>query len=117
MLILGKSESYKWPVKFEEAADGGRFDKFEIEVEFKRLSTSRRDELAVALSGNDGSMTDQMIVDEVVVGWGKVKDENDNPLPFSAANLRIVIEQNPALRPAIVKAFFDSLAPSSARKN
>jgi hypothetical protein len=98
--VRKKVQSYKWPVKIEAPADGGRFDISTMTVEFKRVSQSKALELA-----KDGSQ----LVREVVIGWEDYMDEDGKAIPFTSSELNELADDTPFVR-AAGKAFFDSLA-------
>lgn len=115
MLILGKSDSYKWPVTVEVPTDGGRFERAEFVAEFRRLPQSRLDEVGQALRGDGEKISDADLAEEVLVGWDKVKDADGSPINFSAATRAAVLDIS-GVRTAVVQAFFESLA-GGRRKN
>jgi len=113
-LILGKAESYDWPVTLETPADGGRFEKITFTARFKRLGQARIDEIVSALRDGGDGLTDRTIVDDVLIGWDKVLDADGQPIDFTPVNVAAVLEVE-GVRAAIVKAWFESL--SGKRKN
>tara|TARA_Y100001938_G_scaffold46056_1_gene64021 strand:+ start:357 stop:509 length:153 start_codon:yes stop_codon:yes gene_type:complete len=50
-----------------------------------------------------------------MVGWDSVNDDDGNPLKFTKANLKKLLDV-PMVAGAIAKAFFDSIA-GAKRKN
>lgn len=108
-LKLGQTSSYKWPVEWTVPADGGRQTKLGFEAEFKRLPQTRIDEIYAAVTNGAREISDDAVVDEVLIGWGSnVLDENDQPLQFTPSNIKVVLDVQGA-RSAIVRAFFNSL--------
>jgi hypothetical protein len=96
--ILEHSDRYSWPVTVKIAQDGGRFRSFTFDVEFKRVSQERREELGRQLLAQKGRieagniegeiLTPRQMADELVVGWSGILDregEGAEPVPFSEA--------------------------------
>ena len=96
--VLEHSDRYSWPVTVKVAQDGGRFRTFTFDVEFKRVSQARREELGRQLLVQKGRieagliegeiLTPRQIADELVVGWSGILDregEGGEPVPFSEA--------------------------------
>ena len=96
--VLEHSDRYSWPVTVKVAQDGGRFRSFTFDVEFKRVSQARREELGRQLLVQKGQieaglieveiLTPRQIADELVVGWSGILDkegEGGEPVPFSEA--------------------------------
>ena len=96
--VLEHSDRYSWPVTVKVAQDGGRFRSFTFDVEFKRVSQERREELGRQLLVQKGRieagliegeiLTPRQIADELVVGWSGILDregEGAEPVPFSEA--------------------------------
>ena len=93
-LFLERKDSFFWPATVTEAVDGGKHRKHTFEVELKRVSQTRREELGrimmlqqarikagrVEEEDADGKMvpieilTPRQMADELWVGWRKVKD-------------------------------------------
>lgn len=115
MLILGKSESYKWPVTVEIAVDGGRYERAEFVAEFRRLPQSRLDEIAQTLRADGEIITDAALAEEVLAGWDRIKDADGQPIPFTTANRAAVLDI-PGVRTALVVTFFESVS-GGRRKN
>ena len=109
--VLKQSDSYSWPVTVEFPVDGGRFEKQTFDVELKRLSQSRIQEV---IDGK-GTTNDGDFAKEVVLGWNGVTDPKGADVPFSAAALDQLLNV-PLVAAAIVEAFFGSLT-GAKRKN
>ncbi len=113
MLVLGKPDRYKWPVKLEIPVDGGKFESAEFVAEFKRLPQSRVDQIREAARAND--LTDAQLLDEVWTGWDKIKDPDGRPLDYNEPNRDLVLEITGA-RTALVNAWIESVE-EGRRKN
>ena len=94
--VLEQKESYLWPVTVRIAQDGGRFRIFTFDVEFRRVSQARREELGRQLLRQKGRieagdmeseiLTPRQIADELVMGWSGILDrEEGESVPFSEA--------------------------------
>lgn len=111
--ILSQKASYTWPVKYDAPRDGGKYDRHEFMAEFKRLPQSRLDE--IQKQAKDNAVNDGEFLDEILLGWSGIKDEQGEDVPFNEAARRIVLDL-PGMRAAIVLAFFGSLE-GAPRKN
>lgn len=107
--VLRKGSTYRWPVKFETPADGGKYDKQVFDVEFKRLPDSRIKEVL-----NNESAKDTEFAREIMTGWAGIKDESGNEVPFSEHALTELFEV-PGLAGVIVKTYLESLAGAKAK--
>lgn len=110
--VMKQSSSYFWPVVIEIPVDGGRFDKQTFDVEFKRITQSRIDE--IMSSGNEDELGFKTVAEEIVVGWRGVSDDNGDEFIFSEGNKSMVLDV-PMLATAIVKAWIKSLAGAQAK--
>lgn len=118
-LVIGQEDRYTWPVRLEKPIDGGKYKTVEITVTFRRLPQERIDDL-VASAGTrkmTGDGPDDTLVKEVVIDWdNRVLDVNRAPIPFSSANLDMVLKAEAGLRTAIATAYLESVA-GGRRKN
>jgi len=122
--VLKQSTSYKWPVSVKLPADGGKFEKQTFDAEFKRLPQARINEIQAdvqvrikAAERNesvDGSISDQSIADELLVGWAGVVDGDGDEVPFSEATKQQLLDI-PTVAAAIIVAYFDSLTGTKAK--
>jgi hypothetical protein len=122
--VLKQSTSYKWPVSVKLPADGGKFEKQTFDAEFKRLPQARINEIQAdvqvrikAAERNesvDGSISDQSIADELLVGWDGVVDGDGDEVPFSEATKQQLLDI-PTVAAAIIVAYFDSLTGTKAK--
>jgi len=126
--VLEHSDRYSWPVTVKVAQDGGRFRTFTFDVEFKRVSQARREELGRQLLVQKGRieagllegeiLTPRQIADELVVGWSGILDregEGAEPVPFSEATKAQLLNIGD-VADAILAAWNDSI-PGSKAKN
>lgn len=110
--VLDKRPDYFWPVTYQAARDGGKFDTFTFDIQFARLPQSRIRELLDA--GSKGEVDDRAVCKEVVVGWNGVTDGKGEDIPFSQGNL-IELLEFAGMESTIIKAFFESLEKAAAK--
>lgn len=110
---LKVSETYTAPVTVEIPTNGGKFEKQTFIAEFKRLNRTALREIIQAAA--DRSRDDREIVDDVLVGWSGITDENGDELEFTPENADRVFEVVQVV-PAIVSAFFATIT-SAKEKN
>ena len=113
MFVISQSGSYKWPVSVEFPVDGGKSEKQTFDVEFKRLSQTRIEEIRKQV--DEGGITDREFSREVMVGWSGVVDGSGDTVPFSEAGRDNLLDI-PLVSAAVVVAFMNSLA-GVRRKN
>jgi hypothetical protein len=120
--VLSKSATYTWPVRISLATDGGSKTVETLDVEFRRLSQSRINEIVrearAAERGrgdDDEQLEDQDAAREIIAGWAGVTDDAGKPVAFSEAALGQLLEI-PTVAGQIVKAWFESLKEGK-RKN
>lgn len=112
MFKIIQNPTYSWPVTVEFPADGGRVEKATFDIELRRLTQSRLNEIRDAIE--NGTTSDVELAREVVVGWSGITDENGE-VPYSdAARDRLL--DIPLVAGAIVMAMFTSIA-GAKRKN
>lgn len=112
MFKIVQNPTYTWPVTVEFPADGGRVEKATFDIEFKRLTQTRLNEIRDAIE--KGTITDADLAREAIVGWSGITDEN-GPVPYSEA-ARDQLLDIPLVAGAIVMAMFGSIA-GAKRKN
>jgi hypothetical protein len=113
MFVMKKRESYFWPVEYSVPVDGGKYDKQIFEAEFKMLDQSRFD--ALAEQAGLQAVDDNDFLDEVLLGWRNVKDENGEDAPHNALHRKVLLNL-PNMRQTLISAFFESMQ-GAARKN
>ena len=112
MFKVAVSPTYIYPVTVEFPGNSGKTEKRTFDAEFKRLNQAEVEEVYRRLSA--GELSDDLLVKEVLYGWGKVFDDEGKPLDFNEDNLEILMQVFPT-RPATVKAFFDSISGAKAK--
>jgi hypothetical protein len=110
MFKLSTTPSYIYPVVVE--IPGGEI--FSFNAKFKRLTQTELDAMQQRIQADE--ITDDDIVDQVLLGWDdQVKDEDDTtPLPFTEENKARVLAIVPT-RGTIVRTFFESLAKAKKK--
>tara|TARA_Y100001963_G_scaffold89695_1_gene123820 strand:- start:179 stop:523 length:345 start_codon:yes stop_codon:yes gene_type:complete len=111
--VLDDKSSYKWPVRVEIPTDLGKHTVQTFHGEFKRVTQTRIKEIGEQIAKN--TITEIELISEIMVGWDSVNDDDGNPLKFTKANLKKLLDV-PMVAGAIAKAFFDSIA-GAKRKN
>ena len=101
MFILKKEATFTHPIVFYTPGDGGTQKKETFDAVFKILPQSRINEIGVQAQKKqkeldqgiyDGvKISDQMIADEILVGWEDVKYE-DKDVPFTAATKKSLLD-------------------------
>ena len=104
--------------------DNGEHIKHQFTVDFKRISTQERDDLHLAytigrkVTQPDVAGTAQPVVktvtvslpellDQIVVGWGGMLDENGNPVPYSHEERRAADVEFTGLEQAMAVSWYD----------
>lgn len=119
---LQQSATYMWPVKIVLPMDGGKRLTQTFDACFRRLPQTRIDEIVrqarLQERGRldpDEELHDMDAAREIMVGWDEVKDDDDEPIPFSEGAFKQLLEI-PTVAGQIVKTWFASLAEAK-RKN
>lgn len=111
--VLSQSPHYEWPVEYRTPIDGGKYKPAEFTAEFKRLSQSRLDD--IFKGATEDEVDDDAVIDEVLVGWSGIKDQEGNEFECNEANRRILMDL-PGMRATLLRAYFGSIE-GAARKN
>jgi hypothetical protein len=106
MFKIAQKPSYTALVNVELPGNQGKGKTVQFTAEFKRLSQTAIE--SVHERANAGELSDSQLLDEVLLGWDGVQDEDGNALEFNDDNLATVLDIFPT-RPSIVRAFFASL--------
>jgi len=129
------SPSYLWGVNLKIPMGGdacGRLRSYTFDAEFKRISQTRRNEIAknlvigqrlldgtlADLSRIESMITSKEIADEILVGWRKIFDtegEGAQEIPYSETAKAQLLDMGD-LADAIVQAWYDSM-PGAKVKN
>ena len=112
MFKIAANPTYTTKVRVNMPGDNGKTVQKVFSATFKRLSQSELDNVKERLDSKD--LTDGALIDEVMVGWGDVADENGTALEFNEQNLAALLDVFP-VRPTIVKTFFDTLHAAKAK--
>lgn len=112
MFKIAQTATYTWPVSVEFPTDGGRNEKASFDVEYKRLSQTRLNEIRDSIE--KGTITDADLAREAITGWSGITDA-DGPVPYSET-ARDQLLDIPMVASAIVMALFSSIA-GAKRKN
>lgn len=109
MFKVAQKRTVAWPVTVRVPQDGGRTLNATFGAEFDVLTTEEAEE--AIRDGKD-------LLDVQLVGWdGRVKDENDQPLPFGADAKKRVLSI-PYVRQALFEALGEiNSGRAAARKN
>lgn len=114
MFVLKKNYTYFWPVTVESPKDGGGFEKFSFEVEFKQIPDSRIKKIFVAPEEEMEKINDKNLCKEVISNWKDIKDEKGDDIIFSPSNLDKLLEV-PTVAKSLVTSYLESLAGSKAK--
>lgn len=109
MFKLTEKRSVKWPVTVDVPQDGGSTRPARFTVEFHLLDQSVIDAALTEARG------DAEFLIGVMQGWDGVADEDGNPLEFSDASARRVLDI-PYVRNAVLRAYFEAVS-GGRRKN
>lgn len=120
--VLKQSEFYRWPVKIVLPGEDGRKITQSFDAKFKRVETSRLEEIIEnAKALGDGLITKEQfdIVDvlkEIMVDWDGVEETPGKPLPFSEKALEAVV-QLPSVAAQILETWFNSINHSKTKNS
>ena len=104
--VVTTPEVVEWPVKVQIARNGGKHIQAIFTAKFKRLKKSEVEKL---------SDDDDAFLDDVLVSWDGVADEDGTPLEFNSENRDTLLDLI-HVRTALAQAYFDMLA-GAKRKN
>lgn len=100
-----KVSSYEWPVKVQ-IPDNGRFREETFTGVFKKLSRSAFNDLL--------EQGDDALVQEILVGWKGIVDDDGEPIEFSHGMLREFSDDPHFLR-GLINSFSDSITGAAAK--
>lgn len=114
------NQTYRTPVTVEVPSGDGKSITHKFAVLFSRKSQDELDELyrrmnAAKLQEGEQLLTDDELLNQVLVGWEDVLDDQDRPLDFTPDNFNALKNIYPT-RPTLVQSFFDSIK-TAKRKN
>jgi hypothetical protein len=104
--VLKKTASYKWEVKVEVPVDGNQFETQAFEAVFKKISRSSFNDLV--------DKGDDALVDEILLGWEGINDENGKAVPFTERNKKQLCDDPYVLR-GLIQAYADSVTGVTAK--
>ena len=113
------SSTYAYPISLDIIGDKGRVKVFTFTAEFKRLSQSTFEQLVKDVNPQDGEpakLTDEELLDDVLVSWSEISDEDNQPIEFTNPKHKAAVLDIFGVKQALVKGFFDSIS-GSKRKN
>ncbi|WP_136414830.1 phage tail assembly chaperone [Herbaspirillum sp. ST 5-3] len=113
MFKIAVNPTYTAEVKVDVPTDNGKTVQRVFEAKFKRPTQTELDSIYKRIK--DSELSDAGLIDEVMVGWSAVADEEGTALEFNPANLAALLEIHPT-RPTIVQTFF-STVHGAKRKN
>ena len=141
--ILSPKPSTLWPVVYRTPNDNGDFDEHTFKVRFNlpqtqqevetvigKIQEARQRFLADLLKGKlvpteeqedkalELGSVDSWILDTYWVGWpdGEIKDNTGAVIPYNDAS-RVLMAAMPGMRPALVRAFMQTLGGNADTKN
>jgi len=106
------------PAVLHLPADNGAYVAHKFEVIFRRMKTDERDDINER--AGTGKIKQTQMLDEIVVGWGGMLDENGNPVPYTHAERVATNIAWPGTEEAMAVAWYDSVyftQREAARKN
>jgi hypothetical protein len=106
MFKIATNPSYTAQVRVDVPTDNGKSVQKVFSATFKRLSQAELDNLSDRVSAKE--LNDSTLIDEVMVGWDGVADENGTPLEFNDQNLAALLNVFP-VRPTLIRTFYNSL--------
>lgn len=114
---IAASPTYKVEVAVHFPGEDGRLRKQSFTAVFKRLTQTQIEALRdrIAARGNGALLatdpqpiSDRELLDDVLVGWEGVQDEDGNDLPFNDAHKDALLALHPT-QPRLVAAYLKSL--------
>lgn len=112
--VLSQKESFTWPVTYRMPKDGGKYDKQEFTVEFKRLPESRIREIKEQADRSE--IEDDALIAEILLGWSGIRTAEGEEFPYNETNKRVLFDLFPGVRAAIILTWFAALG-GAVRKN
>lgn len=97
---LARKETYETEIAVSMPGDKGKRTTEKFLARFKHVELTRLDELR--------SVPHREVLDEVLVGWSGMVDENDEPVPFNNET-RAAVYEIPQAFEALVQGFWTSI--------
>lgn len=114
MFNIDISPAYYYPVEVQIVTDGGVFKKSKFDAQFKRLSKKETKDLFDRFNDKDAPMTDDILLEQVLVGWKGIQTPDQQELPFSQSTSEQVLNIQ-GVSTAITKAWLDSIQGAKAK--
>lgn len=112
MFVLQASPAYWAPVVFSGLNAAGQLVEYKFDAEFKRLTRDQHralDERATA-----EKWTTSRLLEEIMTNWRAVQDADGRDIPWSLPAVDVADNQFPGLISAVVRAFYESVAPKAS---
>ena len=106
--VLKKTTTVKWPITFQKASDGGKFKKQTFTAIFKEIGRDRFNELV--------DKGDVALVDEILLGWEGIQDEEKVDVPFSDENKAFLLDDF-AIMKALIETYGQVIYGGGLEKN
>ena len=124
MFILKKEATFTHPIVFYTPSDGGTQKEETFDAVFKIIPQSRINEIGIQAQKKqkeldegifDGvKISDYMIADEILVGWDGVTDSEKNPIPFTKATKKQLLDI-PGLANLLVTKYFEEVSKQKVK--
>tara|TARA_R100001509_G_scaffold155586_2_gene118167 strand:- start:6093 stop:6470 length:378 start_codon:yes stop_codon:yes gene_type:complete len=124
MFILKKEATFTHPIVFYTPSDGGTQKEETFDAIFKIISQSRINEIGIQAQKKqkeldegifDGvKISDYMIADEILVGWDGITDTEKNPIPFTKATKKQLLDI-PGLANLLVTKYFEEVSKQKVK--
>ena len=124
MFILKKEATFTHPIVFYTPSDGGTQKEETFDAVFKIIPQSRINEIGIQAQKKqkeldegifDGvKISDYMIADEILVGWDGITDTEKNPIPFTKATKKQLLDI-PGLANLLVTKYFEEVSKQKVK--
>lgn len=101
------SNTYFVPVTVQYPGANGKPERNSFDVEFKRMNRTQLQDTYDKLS--KGKIRDEDFLEEVIVSWKGLEDEDGNAIAYTAGKLHEISDSLIQFSPSIVRAFFESV--------
>lgn len=101
---ISRNPTYQTQIVVSMPGNNGKRETEKFMAEFKHVGTDRLDELR--------SIPHREVLNEVLVGWSGMIDDNGDEVPFNEVNRKIVYDIPQALD-ALIKGFWTSIFGAS----
>ena len=115
---LNQNKSYKYPVVYHYIDDDGITKNCKFKATYKRLSKAERKKaLTPAQYDEEAGEKDLSLLEDVLVSWEGVVDEENKEIPYSVENLREIDDQCPEFTAALAFAWLESIKKISEKNS